>query len=145
MEDNCSRYRKTLLNGGRGYFAHFLLRTRGIPNLPEGIVQDMLSPPSFGLFPNRGNLVEEGEDDFGEVAEGEVNILSEGRYGDHPMVKPFQCDMFHIRNIEGRNLTPRDEGLLIITEKENMDACWRTEPSTVWGKLEYLRRMRRDA
>ena len=40
-----------------------------------------------------------------------------------------------MRNIEGRNLVLRDEGLLILMRRENPDAFWGTEPSTVGGDL----------
>ena len=44
-------------------------------------------------------------------------------------------ELCHIRNIEGGNLIPRDEVLLIFMKIENMDACWGTEPSTLGGEL----------
>ena len=56
----------------------------------------------------------------------------------------FQCEMFHMRNIEGWDLIPRDEGLLILMRRENLDACWGIEQITVGWNLEYLRRTRRD-
>ena len=35
----------------------FFLRTRGIPTLPDGMVRDILLPPSFGFFFNGGGGV----------------------------------------------------------------------------------------
>ena len=45
-------------------------------------------------------MVEEGEEDFDEVAEGEEKRFSEGRDGYHLTSIPFQCELCHIGNIE---------------------------------------------
>ena len=37
-----------------------------------------------------GNIAEEGEDEFGELVEGEGKRSSEGIYGYHLLVIPFQ-------------------------------------------------------
>ena len=79
------------------------------------------------------------------MVKGEGKRFSEGRDGDHLMGIPLQCELLHIRNIEVSNLIARDEGLLIIMRRENLDACWGTEPSTVGGNFGSLRRMRSDA
>ena len=57
----------------------------------------------------------------------------------------LQCELWHIMNIEGWSLMTSDEGLLILTRRENLDAWWGDEPSTVEVNLVYLRGTRRDA
>ena len=79
--------------------------------------------------------MEEGEEEFGEVVEGEEKCSSEVIYRKHLMGIPFQCELCHIRNIEVWNLIPRDEGILILTGRENMDAFWGTESSKVGKNL----------
>ena len=97
--------------------------------------------PPLDWLPKGGNIVEEGEEEFEEVVEGEGKTLSERRDGDHLMGIPLQCELCHIRNIEGQNLTSTDKGLMILMRRENLDACWGTEPSTVVGNLGSLRRI----
>ena len=50
-----------------------------------------------------------------------------------------------MRNIEGRNPIPRDEGLLKIMSRSNMEDFWGTEQITVGENLKYFRIMRIDA
>ena len=44
---------------------------------------------------------------------------------------PLQCEMCHISNIEEWNLIQRVERLFILTRRENLEACWGKEPSTL--------------
>ena len=57
---------------------------------------------------------------------------------------PLHCELCHIRNIEGQNLMARDEGILILMRRANMDTFWGTYKSTVEGNLVSLKRIRRD-
>ena len=54
--------------------------------------------------------------------EREEQLLSEGRDGDHLMGIPFQFKLCHMTNMEGQNLIPSAEGLLVFTRRENLDS-----------------------
>ena len=56
---------------------------------------------------------------------------------------PLHCELCHIRNIEGQNLMARDEGILILMRRANMDTFWGTYKSTVEGNLVSLKRIGR--
>ena len=56
-----------------------------------------------------------------------------GRDGDHFMV-PFQCELCHFRNIQGRNPIMElqsDDMLLEFARRASLDAFWKSEPATV--------------
>ena len=65
-------------------------------------------------------MVKEGEEKFIELVEGEEKLFSEVKYGDQLMGVPLHSKLYHIRDIEGWNLIPRYEGILILTGRENM-------------------------
>ena len=44
---------------------------------------------------------------------------------------PFQCELYHMGNIEDKKLMTMYERLLILIRRENMDTFWVIEPSTV--------------
>ena len=64
-----------------------------------------------------------------------------GRNGDHLMGIPFECDLCHFRNLNGRDPLPglaKDSYTLLAIRRANLDACWSRETSTVAGNLSRL-------
>ena len=61
-----------------------------------------------------------------------------GRPGDHLMGIPFECDLCHFRNLNGRDPCKRsakDAYTLVLIRRAMLDACWSRERSTVAGNL----------
>jgi hypothetical protein len=87
--------------------------------------------PAGLVFPIRTPKDEAG---FEHVVDGDQDrfkCASNGTNG----VCPFQCDLCHFRNIQGRNprpLTNRQDGLAMdCIWRTNLDAIWAREPSTI--------------
>ena len=66
------------------------------------------------------------------------------RDGDHLQGIPFECDLCHFRNVNGRDPVPRnpkDNFTLLCIRRAVLDALWSRETSTVSGNF---RRLQRD-
>ena len=64
-----------------------------------------------------------------------------GRPGDHLMGIPFECDLCHFRNLNGRDpcdSSSKDRYTLLVIRRAMLDACWSRERSTVTGNLSRL-------
>ena len=64
-----------------------------------------------------------------------------GRNGDHLMGIPFECDLCHFRNLNGRDpcaSLPKDNYTLLAIRRASLDAFWSRETSTVTGNLSRL-------
>ena len=84
-------------------------------------------------------------DDDGNLLEdtGGNKRFLEARNGDHLMV-PFQCELYHFRNVYGREPEPnnfKDKEFFMFARTANLDAFWSWEPPTVWNNLKELCRM----
>jgi hypothetical protein len=95
------------------------------------------------VFPIRTPKDEAG---FEHVVDGDrdrFKYASNGANG----VCPFQCDLCHFRNIQGRNPRPltnqQDRLAMDCIRRANLDAIWAREPSTIAGNLSQARKMER--
>jgi hypothetical protein len=91
-------------------------------------------------FPRQCPLDDEGVDQT--IVGDELRFL-EARNGDNLMT-PFQCDVCHFRNIQGRDPSRHvceDNELLEYIRRANMDSLWAREKSTVGQNLRNARRM----
>jgi len=73
---------------------------------------------------------------------GEGRFLK-ARNGDHLMV-PFQCELCHFRNVYGREpkkINLKDKEFFKFVRRDNLDAFWSREPTTVAKNLSQLNRM----
>ena len=69
------------------------------------------------------------------------------RNGDH-LLSPFQCDLCHFRNIQGRDPSPSlplDKQLLIAIRRANMDMFWGRSEHTVKGNKGDVKQLLRFA
>ena len=74
--------------------------------------------------------------------------FARGRDGDHLMGIPFECDLCHFRNCNGRDPAldnARDNFTLLCIRRATLDAMWGRETSTVSGNLSRLKRDYREA
>lgn len=86
---------------------------------------------------NVGDL-DDGCDDPNEVLR-----YTHARNGDHFMV-PFQCDLCHFRNLQGRNPqlhVRQDTALLVAIRRASLDSFWSRETTTVNKNRGALRRL----
>jgi hypothetical protein len=87
---------------------------------------------AWALLPNASDLDESFLGEEGLEEDG-PNRFKCGRHGDHLMC-PFQCDLCHFRNIQGRRpgAKVQDEVLVLMCiRKANLDAFWSRETATV--------------
>ncbi len=66
-----------------------------------------------------------------------------GRDGDH-LMNPFQCELCHFRNIQGRNPNPHskaDQDFLEHFRRVSLDVFWSREESTVRHNLGTIKRV----
>jgi hypothetical protein len=86
-------------------------------------------------FPIRTPKDEEG---FEHVVSGDEEQFRSATNGANG-VCPFQCDLCHFRNIQGRNPRPleqpKDKLAMDCIRQANLDAIWAWEPSTIAGNL----------
>ena len=73
----------------------------------------------------------------------EDDKFKKARNGDH-LSCPFQCDLCHFRNIQGRD--PRgesrqDRNVMIAVRRANLDAFWGRSSSTIQGNKSNLKRL----
>ena len=76
-----------------------------------------------------------------------MNAHQKGRDGDHLMAVPFECELCHYRNIRKRNPnwgSFRDQQLLMVMRRANLDACWGRATSTVTANLSRVRKDHKD-
>ena len=92
-------------------------------------------------FPIRTPKDEEG---FEHVVEGDKDRFKYATDGANGMC-PFQCDLCHFRNIQGRDPTPltnpRDLLAMDCIRRANLDAIWAREPTTISRNLGQARKM----
>ena len=90
-------------------------------------------------FPVREFLDEDGELLETSEEEGRFRV---GRNGDH-LASPFQCELCHFRNMQGRNPDLRmvdDYKFMCFARRASLDAFWSRESSTVLGNLREAQR-----
>ena len=83
--------------------------------------------------------------DDSSMVDEDPKRFKEGRDGDHLMV-PFQCDVCHFVNIQGRLPQASDEQdrlLLLTIQRVVLDSLWARERSTVTANLGEGRRLAR--
>lgn len=122
----------TPLRNGAGLFCSNFLLSRGIfPPCMNAWCGDCFTAFPSDPFPVQG-LPE--EEDGIESDPVEENAHQKGRKGDHVMGVPFECELCHFRNLRRRDPTPRnrkDEYLLMVMRRANLDACWGRATRTV--------------
>lgn len=67
-----------------------------------------------------------------ELEDDDPDRFKCARDGDH-MMCPFQCDMCHFYNLQGRRpgIKPQDDVLMMCIRRANLDAFWSRESATV--------------
>ena len=83
---------------------------------------------------------------IGIEKEEDKNRFMVGRDGDH-LMNPFQCELCHFRNIQGRNPNLKSEANRALQEhfrRVSLDAFWSREPSTVRHNLGLIKRAARS-
>ena len=139
---NCAACGQLRSNGAGIFCANFSSARGPFPPCRKVWCGRCYSVPAGNPYPIRRA---EDEDGFVCLTEGDQDRFKFGRDGDFLMT-PFQCDICHFRNIQGRNPSESsvfDIRLLKDIRQANIDALWSREPSTVSGNLSQARRMER--
>jgi hypothetical protein len=98
-------------------------------------------------FPSGLRKRDESDDEGEELPEPMSEEPRRARAGDHFM-SPFQCDLCHFRNIQGKDPLEASEGhalLLTGIRRANLDAFWARKSSTVKSNLHEVRRLVKTA
>jgi len=82
-----------------------------------------------------------------KVKQADTDRYMYARKGDG-FITPFQCDLCHFRNLQGRDPKPgrgKDDRLLVFIRRATLDAFWSREPGTVAKNLGQLKLMSKAA
>jgi hypothetical protein len=83
------------------------------------------------------------EDGFENIVAGDEDRFKRGRNGNNLMT-PFQCDKCQFINMQKMNpslTSQKDQYLMKLIRRANLDACWAREPSLVASNLGQARKM----
>jgi hypothetical protein len=78
-----------------------------------------------------------------QVVAGDENRFQHGRKGDY-LITPFQCELCHFRNIQKRSPVKgdaRDDRVIMLMRRANLDALWSRESSTVAGSFRNITKL----
>ena len=122
------------------FCANYSLRREPYPACRSCWCAECFTPLGITEFPIRKTL-----DETGIVIEKEddKDRFMVGRDGDH-LMNPFQCELCHFRNIQGRNPHPNsgaDRALQEHFRRVSLNVFWSREPSTVRHNLGLVKRL----
>ena len=128
-----------MVKQSRGIFCGNFLRKRGRfpPCMAVWCGKCLVKHPCDSFYVQK-TLDEEEDLETEEVLSDRFQV---GRPGDHLMGIPFECDLCHFRNLNGRDPCKRsakDAYTLVLIWRAMLDACWSRERSTVAGNLSRL-------
>ena len=137
---NCARCGKIVKEGAGVFCGNFLHGRGSFPPCQKVWCGTCYSVPLGSPYPIRRPVDEDG---FENLALGDRDRFVVARNGD-PLITPFQCDVCHFRNLQGRDPhghIEEDRRLLSDIRHANINAFWSREPSTVSSNLSHAKRM----
>jgi hypothetical protein len=140
LKGNCARCQAPVKGGSGVCCANYSSRRGGWMPCQKAWCGECYSVPVSSPFPIRAPVDDEGHD---QTVEGDESRFRCARNGDHLMC-PFQCDLCHFRNVQGRDPIPglpKDKLLLQCIRRATLDAFWSRESSTVAANARGAKRL----
>jgi hypothetical protein len=132
---NCAECGKVCRDGKGLFCANFSVACEYFSPCRKVWCGECYRTPAGLAFPIRTPKDEEGFEHGVEGGESRFKVATDGANG----VCPFQCDLCHFRNLQGRNprpaQAPKDMLVMDCIRRANLDAIWAREPSTIVGNL----------